>query len=1095
MPRVLVGGLIALSLLVVGREGRAQAEFVNFETPQTKPIAIASFGTGAAARDFVLACNTPDNALWIYEAAPPHALVRRIPTGLGPGTVRYLPEVASTTQGRAYVCNFDGDSVSVIHLLFTAPNTLVATLERTVWVGDEPADIAFTSDNLYGLVTHSTRSSVSFFNIPSMVPMFLNAWATAPLPEARALKSPRGAAFLPGPTGDRWFVLNFLSDDMTTNNPPVVLPYDADMMFLDPQLPGAYRVQGGMGTTHHNFAVTADGTRLFVVGTRAKNDPRNVANRTEATVAQMPLGFVESHVWVVDCPPGVEPAVAPEAPRDQIGQGLPVPLWQSLNLNHDYTMSSDTPVLPADALAQPTDVVLIESGTPDNTPDALVITAFHSDLVAFLEPDNNVDGGWAITRVPLHAVNTSLGYSMIGPRGLAYSKVAADPGSAAGLVFVMNRLDNSISIVNPHTKALAATGFFRMQDPTPRVIREGREFLYGAKHSGSKIVSCASCHMDGRTDGLGWDLSSPTDTPAIPSWANDAHGLPGPPTNFPTPKGVMVTQTLQGLVEFPIEGPMQIFATSAPYHWRGDRGVFQDFNGAFSSLLSGPGLSTTNMDKYTAFINTIVHPPNPEQPLDRSTPGVIDAVVSNPRFGSSELFGQQLYHTVSLASMGQRACVDCHSLPDGSNSRLTLITTPNLFVPVPFSPMETAEIRNVFQREAFMHTSINAIFAPGNPPSMAAWPDRIKGVFGLLHEGQSLPGGAPFSGSIDSFLSAVFGLDMPGPAGNPDQELQIEAIIQYVRHLDSGVAPAIGYASTWTPTTSGGAANTFNILENQANEANLGLIAYTRNGTTERGYYWDVLAQQYREEGTANLVSRATLLTNSLVIAQATPVGSERRMANLSGVKTATSGAIPTNVVLQPMAPMTANNEIWKFFRWSFADIRALNNGNLFPSTNILYELTRSLATAGYGISSRVLPDNQTYQATEVSEPPRRFRVSADNLRHGAFMVLGVPRQLPPTTNIDWGIFPLFPTNRFDANNRRIWETAVEIDVKWQLVFMNGGPYEPNMLTQLYGNPMSTGLVFDHANWNRYHVQVFNEDLTPVPVVTPWPRLTVQTTR
>lgn len=80
-----------------------------------------------------------------------------------------------------------------------------------------------------------------------------------------------------------------------------------------------------------------------------------------------------------------------------------------------------------------------------------------------------------------------------GPRGLAlYPK--------AHMLYSLNRVSNTVSIVDTSSNALVLeipTGSF---DPTPTVIRSGRGFLYDAKLSGNGTGACASCHVDGDMD-------------------------------------------------------------------------------------------------------------------------------------------------------------------------------------------------------------------------------------------------------------------------------------------------------------------------------------------------------------------------------------------------------------------------------------------------------------------------------------------------------------------------------------------------------------------------------------------------------------------
>ncbi|MCA9322579.1 MAG: hypothetical protein KDB53_17690, partial [Planctomycetes bacterium] len=152
---------------------------------------------------------------------------------------------------------------------------------------------------------------------------------------------------------------------------------------------------------------------------------------------------------------------------------------RSINLNGDYGQPGLVVVASSKALSQPTDVQSWPGANAPNGISKVIITAYHSGKFAIFEPDQTQAGGWAIHRVALPAP-----YSIKVPRGLATSFRAADPSSPGtpGLVFVANRLDNSVSIINPHLRALVG-GFALQHDPTPQVIRVGRRFLYDANQT------------------------------------------------------------------------------------------------------------------------------------------------------------------------------------------------------------------------------------------------------------------------------------------------------------------------------------------------------------------------------------------------------------------------------------------------------------------------------------------------------------------------------------------------------------------------------------------------------------------------------------
>jgi YVTN family beta-propeller protein len=77
------------------------------------------------------------------------------------------------------------------------------------------------------------------------------------------------------------------------------------------------------------------------------------------------------------------------------------------------------------------------------------------------------------------------------------------------MLYVLNRISNTISIVNLSSNTVTAeipTGSF---DPTPVAIRNGRGFLYDHKLSGNGTGACASCHIDAEMDLLAWNLGNP----------------------------------------------------------------------------------------------------------------------------------------------------------------------------------------------------------------------------------------------------------------------------------------------------------------------------------------------------------------------------------------------------------------------------------------------------------------------------------------------------------------------------------------------------------------------------------------------------------
>src|SRR5262249_11242727 len=87
-----------------------------------------------------------------------------------------------------------------------------------------------------------------------------------------------------------------------------------------------------------------------------------------------------------------------------------------------------------------------------------------------------------------------------GPTGMALDE-------AHERLYVYNRFEGSISIVD--TVAQRVIDTLPLFDPTPQTIKAGRPQLYNTQQtSGLGQASCASCHVDARSDHLAWDLGN-----------------------------------------------------------------------------------------------------------------------------------------------------------------------------------------------------------------------------------------------------------------------------------------------------------------------------------------------------------------------------------------------------------------------------------------------------------------------------------------------------------------------------------------------------------------------------------------------------------
>jgi YVTN family beta-propeller protein len=102
--------------------------------------------------------------------------------------------------------------------------------------------------------------------------------------------------------------------------------------------------------------------------------------------------------------------------------------------------------------------------------------------------DLSASANYVIARIPVGR----------NPRGLALTRDGQR-------LFVANRLDDTISVIDTRTNRVAST--IQLAGPkTVSVLRRGEQTFYTARQSFQGQIGCASCHIDSTFDGLTWDL-------------------------------------------------------------------------------------------------------------------------------------------------------------------------------------------------------------------------------------------------------------------------------------------------------------------------------------------------------------------------------------------------------------------------------------------------------------------------------------------------------------------------------------------------------------------------------------------------------------
>jgi YVTN family beta-propeller protein len=746
--------LAAASVAFAGPAAAQGTAYVNWESPQSHPVDLSSDGL------VLVAVNTADNRLEVFDVQG-GALSHRgaVPVGLDPVSVRLD---ASHT---AWVVNQISDSVSVVDL---------ATMRvvRTVLVGDEPADLVLAGNPRRAFVTLARPGALAVFD----------AAATSPAIQAIALQAASPRALAASPDGSRVYAAVFESGNYSTVvsraqvssptgpyngvNPP---PNDGNAFFpaIAPGLPAPPRVSqvvrkgsdgtwrddnnrnwsqfvtwdlhdhdvavvdtatlgvtyvSGLMTTVTGLAISDTGS-VMAVGTEATNEVRFEPNLNGTFIRAKAATFA----------PGAATAPAVD-----------------LNPHLDYSTPTVSVMARLQSLGDPRGV----SWLPGSE-DALVV-GMGSNSLAWV----SADGGRVAT----------IGVGQ-GPTGLA---VSAD-GSRA---FVLNRFEATVSVVDLAARREVARHMFH--DPTPATVRAGRPFLYDTHlTSGLGQASCASCHVDGRSDRLAWDLGDPQG--GVLAFDEDCQAPAGGCVSWHPMKGPMTTQSLMGIIG------------NEPFHWRGEKANLAEFNVAYTNLQGRESqLTPAEMEQLTAYVASLTYPPNPNRAMN----GGLRTSLAVANGTGNPVNGQTVFATAPTLpgppGGAPLTCLACHPGPIGTNG--------NVDIPVGGEPQnrKNAQLRDVYRK-----VGANRASQQGN-----------RG-FGFDHHGEEF--------TIQDVLS--IGFQFPPGATGQQQRRDVEAFL-----LSFGTDTHAGIGSQVTMSHGGGVGDDATRLNEMMAVAATGQVALVAKG-------------------------------------------------------------------------------------------------------------------------------------------------------------------------------------------------------------------------------------------------------------------------
>ncbi len=769
-----------------------RTDYTLFEVGQVRPLAVSHDGR------YLFAANTPDDRLEVFtitDSGIEHS--RSISVGLRPVAL------AEDPQGRVWVVNHLSDSVSVV-------NVSTGQVEQTLWVGDEPRDIVFAGENQQrAFITTAHRGQNSPIDPQLTTPGIGRAdvWVfdsgalsatqdPAPVTIVTLFAdTPRALA--KSPDGNKVYVAAFHSGNQTTALHEFITPNrdevnthgesqprkgiiakfidgawidavgndvtdkikfnlpDHDVFTIDATAPIPKEIKGPfatfdhVGTTLFNMAVNPQTGVIYVANTEANNFTRFEGPGLDPVINTTTRGNIaQSRITIID-------------------NGTVNPIHLNKHIDYQQCCAPPGNAEARKSLAFPRQMVVTKDGK------TLYVAALGSAKIGVFDTDALANNSFEPSE------ENHIRLSGGGPAGLALDENRQR-------IYALTRFNNAIAVINLADNSELVS--VPMHNPEPESVTLGRPFLYDAFLTSSHGDSaCASCHIDGDTDHLAWDLGDPTVKSALIPGSTlartglaviDAIGIDTPkrgttaftlvfpqcnfrqtvldPLNVPFPtacskeriyhfssnKGPMVTQTLAGMDN---HGPM---------HWRGDRtggsadlpglqpnkGMFNErkafkaFNVAFPGLLGrDQELTTEQMNQFTDFILQNMLPPNPIRNLDNS--------LTAEQAKGKEIFlgGPTGDRQVDFI----RTCNQCHALDLTANKKFG-VKRPGFFgtdgrYAFVFSSeiLKVPHMRNMYQKVGMfaLHNNKDFPVVPGFPFLTSEFiGDQIRG-FGFTHDG------------------------------------------------------------------------------------------------------------------------------------------------------------------------------------------------------------------------------------------------------------------------------------------------------------------------------------------------------------------------
>ncbi|MFK7992996.1 MAG: YncE family protein [Granulosicoccus sp.] len=800
---LLLANTVNAQQLPAADDGFEPMAFVNYESPHVHPLDLTP------SKNTLLAVNTAAATLMVFDVSGGSAvLTNSIPVGLEPVSVR------ARSESEAWVVNHVSDTVSIVDL-----NTGIVV--NTLQTADEPADVIFAGNPERAFVSASQDNLLQVFNVdnPDEDPTDITILGEDPRALAKSpdgnsvylaiFESGNGTTLMPGgkriddrirdaagasqgpyggespPPNDG----NRFNPPMNSSNPTpppvgVIVRKDdngnwfddnngnwtelvtGNLSFLSDRVEGWDLPDRDVAIIDANTFSVRYQTRLMNIVMALDVNPASGAVTVVGTESTNEVRF--------------EPNLKSRFVRVHMGSfganGGNASI-NDLNAHLNYNQTSVAQSVRDQSVGDPRAIAWNSSGTQ------AYIAGLGSNNIVAVSPS-----GARFGRIEVGQ----------GPTG-----IALDDARSRG--YVLNRFGGSISVISLGDNSESSrTSFF---DPTPSAIKNGRQHLYDTHAtSGLGQASCASCHVDARTDRLSWDLGNPAGS------MSSRRGF-----EFHPMKGPLKTQSLQDIIGAP------------GLHHRGDRETIFDFAITYENLhgLSSP-LDEFSMGELEAYLDTIHFGPNPNRNIDNTLSSLVPLPGAN---GTIRGFGnaQDGLRSFQSGNNTSSTCGNCH-----------------------LGPRSRGDIEDVSR--SFM------VDQPVLAETFSGFYDRI-GLFWNSTDGSTAGFGfRPDGAQSSEFQHRNRNFDLNTESGTHlfAYQLSIEGPLPQVSGFSRDSHAGVGQQVTLRSSPSSASRNRLSTLINIANSGNVGMVAHGLYNGERRGFAY-IGNNEFQSDRLNQVVSRGEL--------------------------------------------------------------------------------------------------------------------------------------------------------------------------------------------------------------------------------------------